>query len=94
MGFFIAKIDNTELNEYIGSNTIYSCADNGAFNCEVSEELEELVNSDESIMAIVDEDGVDHFLTILKSGAILGRDVQKLISIVEEKYKDGFIVKS
>ena len=94
MGFFISKIDNSELNEYIGSNTIYSCADNGAFDGEVSIELEELSNEDESIIAIVDKNGIDRFLNILKSGKLVGRDVQTFISIVEENYKDGFIVKT
>ena len=94
MGYFISKLNDTKLNEYIGSQTIYSCADKSAFDGDVSEELEEYADDDESIHAIVDEDGVENFLNILKSGVCSGRDVTKFIEAVEENYMDGFIMRT
>lgn len=94
MGFFITKLKEMELNEYIGSQTIYSCADNGAFDCEVSIELKNYANSHENVMAIVDELGVDEFMRVLKSGKCHGRDISKLIEIINNKYKNGFMIVS
>lgn len=92
MGYFISNINNGKLNEYIGSVTIFSCADNGAFDCKVSEELETLADENEGIIAIVDKNGIDNFINILKSGNVKGRDVKKFITAVETNYKNGFII--
>ena len=97
MGFHLAKLEivndgNTELIEYIGSQTLYSCADNGAFDSDVSPEIEEYINKNENIMAAVDKEGVPHFISVLKSGAVTGRDVNKFINVVSEKLTDGFLV--
>ena len=93
MGYYIAKIGERKLNEYIGANTIYSCAAHGAFDCEVSPDLEKMVNDDEAIYAIVDAKGVENFLSILKSGNVTGRDVQLITNIIEQNYKEGFIIR-
>ena len=84
----------TELNEYIGSNTMYSCADKGAFggSGDVRKELIDYANTNESVIAIVDESGVEFFLSILKSGNCNGRDVEKFIKAVEENYMGGFMM--
>lgn len=92
MGFFISKLKETKLNEYIGSKTMYSCADNGAFNSVVSEDLMSYADNNPKIMTIVDKNGVDHFLKVLRSGGCSGRDISKFADIIEEKYKDGFMM--
>ena len=98
MGYYFTEIctetnDNPALGEYIGTQSIYSCAENGAFDSTVSAELEELARKDEQAIAVVDGDGVEHFLNVLKSGSCSGRDIQKMIEIVENNYKDGFIIR-
>ena len=98
MGYWFSEIyteidDKTSLGEYVGSQSISSCAGNGAFDSNVSSELEKLADEDEEIIAIVDGDGVEHFLNVLKSGCCNGRDIQKMIEIVENNYKDGFIIR-
>lgn len=97
MGYYFSKIyteidSKTPLGEYIGSQSVYSCAKNGAFDSTISSELEEIAQEDEEIFAIVDVDGVEHFLNVLKGGNCSGRDIQKMIDIVEN-YKDGFIIR-
>lgn len=94
MGFFITKLKETELGEYIGSQTIYSCADHGAFDSKVDQDLEEYVNKTERVIALVDASGISHFLDILKNKPVSGRDVQKLIQEVENNYMDGFMIVS
>lgn len=98
MGYWFSEIyteidDKTSLGEYIGSRSISSCAGNGAFDSPVSSELEELADEDEEIIAIVDGDGVEHFLNVLKYGSCNGRDIEKMIDIVEKNYKDGFMIR-
>ena len=93
MGYYIAKIGERKLNEYIGANTIYSCATNGAFDCEVSPELEKMANDDDAIYAIVDAKGVEHFLNVIKSGNVIGRDVQLIKNTIEQNYKEGFTIR-
>jgi hypothetical protein len=93
MSFYITKLKDTELKECIGSQTMYSCVDNGAFDCDVNKDLEDYANENEGVMAVVDESGVDNFLKILKSGVCHGRDVEKFIKAVEENYKDGFMMR-
>jgi hypothetical protein len=93
MGFYITKLKDTELKEYIGSQTMYSCADNGAFDTEVDKELEKYANETDGIFAVVDKSGVCNFLNTLKSGKCKGRDVEKFIKTVEENYMDGFMMR-
>lgn len=93
MGFYIAKIKDDELREYIGSQTMYSCADNGAFDTEVEKSLENYANETDGIFAVVDKKGVGHFLNILKSGKCKGRDVKNFIKAVEENYMNGFMMR-
>ncbi len=93
MGFYITKIGGGEFSEYIGSQTMYSCADNGAFDSPVSPKFEKIANEDEAIFAIVDKDGVEHFLSVLKSGTCVGRDVEKFIETVENNFQKGFIMR-
>lgn len=92
MGFFITKLKDTKLREYIGSQTMFSCADNGAFDSKVDKELENYANETDGIYAVIDKNGIDNFLTILKSGKCVGRDVEKFIKAVEENYMDGFMM--
>jgi len=92
MGFYITKLKDTKLGEYIGTQTMCSCADNGAFNTEVNTDLEAYADENENVIAIVDKSGVSAFLDVLKSGRCNGRDVEKFINIVEEKYMDGFMI--
>ncbi len=97
MGYYIKNIRMSEddaitVSEYIGGQTIYAVADSGAFDSPVSPELEELSDKQENIMAIVDANGIQHFLNTLKNNSIRGRDVQKLIEIVEEKLQNGFMI--
>lgn len=94
MGFYIYNLNDEGSNDYIGTQTMYSCADNGAFDCEVNNELADYAEQNEGIMAVVDKNGIDQFLNILKSGVCNGRDIQKFIDIVESKYMDGFIMRS
>jgi hypothetical protein len=93
MGYYITKLKDNKLNEYIGSQTIYSCADNGAFDGGASKELEDYLEENENVVAIVDKSGVDNFLTILKQGNCIGRDVNKFIEAIEENYRDGFMIR-
>jgi hypothetical protein len=93
MGYYITKLKDTELNEYIGSQTMYSCADNGAFNGDASKELEDYADENENVMAVVDKSGVDNFLMVLKQGNCRGRDVQKFAKAIEENYRDGFMMR-
>lgn len=92
MGFYITKLRDTKLQEYIGSQTMYSCVDNGAFSAEVDEELADYANATEGVCAVLDKNGIENFLSVLKSGRCHGRDVSKFIKIVEEKYLDGFMM--
>lgn len=92
MGFYITNLKDTELKEYIGSQTMYSCADNGAFDIEVDKELENYANETDGVFAVVDKIGVRHFLNILKIGKCKGRDIEKFINAVEENYMDGFMM--
>lgn len=93
MGFYLCKLKSTELGKYFGSKTMYSIAVAGAFNSDVSDELNVYCNNDEQVVAIVDKSGVPHFLHILKSGNCHGRDVQLLIDEVSTNYLDGFMVR-
>ncbi len=93
MGYYITNLKDKGLNEYIGSNTIYSCASNGAFDSEIDKELEQFYQDDDNIYAVVDESGIDHFLNTLKNGDVIGRDVGLLIEIVIKKYKNGFTIR-
>jgi hypothetical protein len=98
MGYYIQNIrlspeeDELTVNEYIGSNTINSIAVTGAFDLPVSDELQDLASRQENIIAIVDANGVEHFLNSIKNNNPSGRDVQKLIELVEEKLQDGFMI--
>lgn len=92
MGYNIKPINGGDMNQYLGSPTMMSLAHNGAFDCEVSQELQDLANTTEGIMAIVDANGVDHFLRVAKSGNCHGNWLQQVIKVVEENYMDGFIV--
>ncbi len=92
MGYYICKLKDLQLNEYIGSQTIYSCADKGAFSSEVNEDLNKYADNHENVMAIVDEAGVPHFLETLRTKSVAGRDVQMLIETVEKKYQSGFMI--
>jgi hypothetical protein len=94
MGYYLCKLKDTKLQEYFGSQTMFSCADNGAFeDSTISSDLEDYANSDENIIAVVDANGVEHFINTLKSGKCCGRDVQMLITVISEKYSDGFMVR-
>jgi hypothetical protein len=92
MGFYVSKLMDTKLEEYIGSNTMHSCADNGAFNSTVSSEVEKYVNEHQNVYAAVDSTGIEHFLETLRSGRCQGRDIQMLIDAVSTKYLDGFMI--
>ena len=92
MGFYLAKIKDTELHEYIGSQTIHSCANNGAFDSDVFNDLQEYADLNNNVMAIVDSNGVEHFINTLKNGKCVGRDIELLINVVTEKYSNGFMV--
>jgi len=74
MGYYITKLEDTKLNEYIGTQTMYSCADNGAFDGNVSKELEDYAEENENVMAVVDKSGVDNFLMVLTQGKCKGRE--------------------
>jgi hypothetical protein len=90
----IGKRDERSDIQYVGSVTTKSLADNGAFDGDVSKELEELADSDDSIIAIVDENGIDKFLSIAKSGQCHGRWLDKVIEAVESdaRVKTGFMI--
>ena len=53
---------------------MYSCADNGAFDGNVSKELEDYAEENENVMAVVDKSGVDNFLMVLTQGKCKGRE--------------------
>lgn len=80
--------------QYIGSKTTKSLAKNGAFDCEVSPELETLAISDDNIIAVVDSKGIEHFLSIAKSGKCHGNWLDKVIQAVESdpRIKNGFMI--
>jgi len=92
MGFHIAKIKDAKLGAYIGSNTICRAADKGAFDSPVGEELEKYVHENENIVAVVNKEGIEKCLTVLKTETIPGRDVQLLITEIETNYNDGFMI--
>lgn len=94
MGFYLCNLKDTKLQDYFGSQTMFSCADNGAFEgSELSAELEKYANADEGIFAVVDANGVEHFLKTLKSGNCHDRDVQLLIHLISKKFSNGFMVR-
>ena len=93
MGYYITKLKDTVLNEYIGSRTMYSCVANAAFNGDVSRELEDYADEHENVMAVVDKSGVDNFLMVLKQGNCKGRDLHKCVKAIEENYRDGFMMR-
>ncbi len=94
MGFYLCNLKDTKLQDYFGSQTMFSCASNGAFDgSELSEELEKYANSDDHIFAIVDAKGVEHFIKTLKSGNCQGRDVKMLTDVVSEKFREGFMIR-
>lgn len=73
---------------------MYACADAGVFDAPVSADLQEKCRINESIMAIVDKEGVQHALSILQTIPIQGRDVEKFISSLQNEFKNGFIIYS
>ena len=91
MGYTLRTRD-TQKEQYLGSVTMLSLADNGAFDTEVGKESEDLCNGDESMMAIVDANGVDLFLAVAQSGRCRGKWLDKVIEFVKQNCADGFIV--
>jgi len=92
MGFYITDIQNPSFEDYIGSQTVYSLAEAGVFDCEVPAILVDYCNRHDSVVAIVDGENVNNFIGDVESGSFSGRDVSKLLSLVKEKYKNGFMI--
>lgn len=95
MGFIMSKIiaDGTDL--YLEDRTMYAVADAGAFDAELapgSDDLQKLVDEDESVMVVIDQPGVESCLKVLDEGGIPA-DTKMLAKIIREKFMDGFIIK-
>lgn len=90
MGYHLTTIEDGPLGPYLGSQTLYAAADEGAFDSPVSPEMTQLCENDSRIVAIVEASGVDHCLAALRSSSKRGRDTDLLINEIETNYKKGF----
>ena len=91
MGYTMRTRDHSK-DQYLGSVTMMSLADNGAFNCDVCPESANICNNDESMMAILDADGIGPFLVVAESGRCHGKWLDKVIEFVKQNCVEGLIV--